>query len=269
MRRARRDRKVHEAAEGAAHDARLVLEYARLEQREARVDGVVLKPGEFAYLVVEQAGFIEPKRLPGHWSGGSHGVSFRIAKGVRYHVGGSRGTFRQGPEAIQATDFGKFVLTNHRALFIGAKKTTEWAFSKLVGFSLEGEGGTALFNVSNRQKASGVIYGTANEAVIEATIAAAIARFQGEAVHRALLDELETAAIEAERAAGIIEQEAAPSPASLASPSPPPPAPVQPAAAPAGWLPDPSGRFQHRYWNGARWTENVATNGVASTDPAG
>ena len=43
--------------------------------------------------------------------------------------------------------------------------------------------------------------------------------------------------------------------------------PILAAARPAGWLPDPSGRFQLRYWNGDRWTEHVATNGVSSTDP--
>ena len=37
--------------------------------------------------------------------------------------------------------------------------------------------------------------------------------------------------------------------------------------APAGWVPDPSGRFHHRWWDGARWTEHVATNGVPGVDP--
>ena len=38
------------------------------------------------------------------------------------------------------------------------------------------------------------------------------------------------------------------------------------ASAP-GWHPDPTGRFQHRYWDGKRWTDHVATNGVSSRDP--
>jgi hypothetical protein len=36
---------------------------------------------------------------------------------------------------------------------------------------------------------------------------------------------------------------------------------------PAGWQPDPTGRHDHRYWDGSRWTEHVADGGVASTDP--
>jgi hypothetical protein len=34
----------------------------------------------------------------------------------------------------------------------------------------------------------------------------------------------------------------------------------------AGWQPDPTGRFEHRYWDGSQWTDNVANAGVASTD---
>ncbi len=34
-----------------------------------------------------------------------------------------------------------------------------------------------------------------------------------------------------------------------------------------GWQPDPTGTHDHRYWDGARWTDNVSDGGVASTDP--
>ena len=36
-----------------------------------------------------------------------------------------------------------------------------------------------------------------------------------------------------------------------------------------GWLPDPTRRHQYRYWDGARWTDDVADGGVASTDLLG
>jgi hypothetical protein len=36
---------------------------------------------------------------------------------------------------------------------------------------------------------------------------------------------------------------------------------------PAGWLTDPSGRFDQRYWSGTEWTENVTKAGVPSIDP--
>jgi hypothetical protein len=34
----------------------------------------------------------------------------------------------------------------------------------------------------------------------------------------------------------------------------------------ADWYPDPTGRHQHRYWDGAAWTHHVADNGAASID---
>ena len=41
--------------------------------------------------------------------------------------------------------------------------------------------------------------------------------------------------------------------------APPPP--------PPGWHPDPTGTFEFRWWDGAKWTENVATNGVKQVSP--
>jgi hypothetical protein len=35
----------------------------------------------------------------------------------------------------------------------------------------------------------------------------------------------------------------------------------------AGWHADPFGRFDHRYWDGERWTEHVSTAGQQSVDP--
>jgi hypothetical protein len=40
---------------------------------------------------------------------------------------------------------------------------------------------------------------------------------------------------------------------------------VRPSAAP-GWLRDPTGRFELRYWDGRAWTDHVATAGVTGRD---
>lgn len=39
------------------------------------------------------------------------------------------------------------------------------------------------------------------------------------------------------------------------------------AAPPANWYPDPTGRHQLRYWDGAQWTEHVSTGGATAVDP--
>lgn len=40
-------------------------------------------------------------------------------------------------------------------------------------------------------------------------------------------------------------------------------------ATPPDWYPDPTGRHEHRYWDGAEWTEHVSDSGQASVDPEG
>ena len=39
------------------------------------------------------------------------------------------------------------------------------------------------------------------------------------------------------------------------------------ASAPPSWQPDPSGKFDFRYWGGDEWTEFVSKGGEQSTDP--
>ena len=38
-------------------------------------------------------------------------------------------------------------------------------------------------------------------------------------------------------------------------------------ATPAGWYPDPSGRYEMRYWDGDKWTAHVSRQGQTYTDP--
>jgi hypothetical protein len=40
-------------------------------------------------------------------------------------------------------------------------------------------------------------------------------------------------------------------------------------SSPAAWLPDPTGKHDHRWWDGDQWTEHVADAGQAAVDPLG
>ena len=40
-------------------------------------------------------------------------------------------------------------------------------------------------------------------------------------------------------------------------------------AFPAGWFPDPLGRYEHRWFNGSTWTSDVSTDGQRYVDPNG
>jgi uncharacterized protein DUF2510 len=64
------------------------------------------------------------------------------------------------------------------------------------------------------------------------------------------------------------EAAAEPSPAPAPEPTPAPaPEPAPVVTTPAGWYPDPSGRYELRYWDGTQWTEHVARQGQQFTDP--
>ena len=76
-----------------------------------------LKTGEVAFLQGDGAMLIEPRRLPGTWEGRSQGVSFRVAKGVRYRVGANKGHFVQGEEVPTPIDTGVVTITNLRVVF--------------------------------------------------------------------------------------------------------------------------------------------------------
>ena len=135
--------------------ARAAWEASKLDDERSNVDGVKLKRGEVVYCAIEDAELVELRRA----------------------------------EAPIVTDTGSFVVTNQRCVFVGSKRSTGWAYSNLLDCSLDGEA-VAMFNVSNRQKTTGVRYSVEIEPQIDATIAAAIARYQGEDEHAALVNAL-------------------------------------------------------------------------------
>jgi hypothetical protein len=117
--------------------------------------GLILKPGEQA-VWVGNGQLVEPKRGPGHYAGGSQGFSFRVAKGVRYRVGASRGHFIPGDEVQTVIDQGTVTVTTQRVVFTGSKATREWTYAKLLDTEISQDRSLVLIHVSNRQKVSGI-----------------------------------------------------------------------------------------------------------------
>lgn len=118
----------------------------------------VPKRGESLFGVFNGCKLIEVKRGAGTYHGGSSGFSFRVSRGIRYHVGGSRGTFVQGSEELRITDEGQAVVSNKRVVFQGGLNSREWAFGKLIGLQHDPSRPITLIHVSNRQKVSGIAY---------------------------------------------------------------------------------------------------------------
>lgn len=144
--------------------------------------GIILKAGEVA-VWNGPASLVEPRRQQGHYVGGYSGVSFRIAKGVRYSVGGTRGHYVPGPEVQTPIDAGRAVVTTQRVVFSGGKANREWAYPKLVSVDSSADDATVLISVSNRQKVSGLHLGkTGSEFINFLALAVAISQHGAKAV---------------------------------------------------------------------------------------
>ena len=178
------DKHNEKKAEAAWQEARHTLE-GLLDVVEGRDDPggtpIVLKRGERAVLVLQGAGLFESRRGSGHWEGRSQGVSIPLGStGVRYRVGRSRGHFVQGDETPTTIDRGTLVVTTQRVVFVGAVRSTEWSFSKLISIqNYETRPWTAIA-VSNRQKVSGFVYDAERQDRVRIMMEIATGIFNGE-----------------------------------------------------------------------------------------
>ena len=178
---------------------------------------IPLHGGEHALLNLDGVGLIEPRHGPGHWQGASQAISVHVpgTKSMRYRVGGTRGTFVQGEENPTMIDTGTLTITDHRAVFLGAKQTREWAWTKLVGFHDDQVAAWTGIAVSNRQKISGVSYPPAQAAHVRLALELGVALANSTVAD--LIHDLET-----ERTDWAKQRPALP--ASSVSPPPNPPA---------------------------------------------
>lgn len=220
--------------------------------------GIIGKPGEMAYLVLQGATLIEPRRLPGHWSGRSQGFSIPVYKGIRYRVGSTKGTFQQGAEVPTPIDQGTVLVSSLRVVFAGSKATREWLYPKLIGFHHDEQHPWTALQVSNRQKVSGFMYTEATEIMVRFRLELALAQYMGSrAVFAASIDKqlADLVAGEPESPAGLSPAKTSATAQQLA------PARDKPTAThqlpPAGWYPNPNGPGQ-RYWDGRTWTEQTS-----------
>jgi hypothetical protein len=78
---------------------------------------ILLKRGETAHLAL--AAQLLNEVVDREFRGGSRGVSFRIAPGVRYRVGSFRGHSVVTGSYMQAIDSGTLTITSQRAVYTG------------------------------------------------------------------------------------------------------------------------------------------------------
>ena len=138
-----------------------------------------LGPGERVFSALESVSLVEPRRWPERWSVGYTGFSSRLARGVRYRLVDAKGKREPGEEAPSAVDSGVATVTDRRVVFHGSRRTREWAFDKLLGYHNDGRVPVTLFQVSNREKVSGLLYDRAHVEEVHFRLALALAHHAG------------------------------------------------------------------------------------------
>lgn len=98
---------------------------------------LILKQGEVCHFAAP-ATLLE-ERTRREYVSGSRGVSIRIAKGVYYRIGATKG-YSVPVREIVPVDNGTFYITNQRCLFVGNSKTLSVPHRKLVSYEAYQDG---------------------------------------------------------------------------------------------------------------------------------
>lgn len=131
---------------------------------------VILRPGEQLHAITNAA--LLKEQAVREWRGGHSGVSFRVAKGVRFYLGGSRGRMETVGTRVVVADSGQFCVTSRRSVFAGRSRSLQFDHTKLTSMEVFTDG--LLLGVSNRQTPSLFQFTGTSGPVLAAVINAAI-----------------------------------------------------------------------------------------------
>ena len=132
---------------------------------------IIRKKGEVVYLEVV-ASLLKEVAMR-EFRGASQGVSFQVAKGVRYRVGGMRGHMVTVGTEMKVQDTGTLAVSSQRIAYLGSAKSSEILYTKLMGMNVFSDG--LRLQASNRQtplifRLAGGISGDAVAATINAAM---------------------------------------------------------------------------------------------------
>jgi len=131
---------------------------------------VIAKRGEVVHAETEAA--LMKEVTAREFRAGHQGFSLRVAKGVRYYMGGTRGKSVVTGTTLLPDDTGFLSITSRRAVFAGLKRTLDLPYSKLVSLNVFTDG--IQFHMENRTNAP--LFRVENGEVIAATVNAAVQR---------------------------------------------------------------------------------------------
>jgi hypothetical protein len=137
------------------------------------IKDVVLRKGESVHWI-EPAKLWEEHVVSRRFEGGSSGVSIRVAKGLSFRVGQSRGHYVADTADVPVSE-GNFIITNRRLIFQGQAKSFETKLDKLLEMENHLDG--IRYSESNKQKRRMLQYYSKNGDIIVEILNQVIARF--------------------------------------------------------------------------------------------
>lgn len=111
-------------------------------------------PGERCHFELEGS-IVEERMVTTGWASGSQGLGIRIARGLYFRVGATRGHYIREKQMVRVSN-GSLVLTSKRLAFLGAPKSLEAKWSKVLGVEAYSDG-LQIF-LSNRAKSPLVLF---------------------------------------------------------------------------------------------------------------
>jgi hypothetical protein len=101
------------------------------------VSTVLLQPSEIGHLVAQGAALVKTTVIRER-VGGSAGVSIRVMRGVSFRVGQARWRTVDLGEARDIGDVGTLLITSHRIVYVGGKRTIDLPLRRLVAINVDG-----------------------------------------------------------------------------------------------------------------------------------
>jgi hypothetical protein len=110
---------------------------SKLPGLKDQVKGLVLSPGEHCFAAHRKVQRVVQRHRNNHFAN-SHGVSFLIAKGIRYRVASYDWTpVRAGYEKVQ--DRGSLYVTTHRVVFTGTHEVISIVGKEVADIKIDGD----------------------------------------------------------------------------------------------------------------------------------
>lgn len=109
-----------------------------LPSKRIAISPIRLDPGETLHWETI-AELLEERVVNSGWVSGRSGVSFRIAKGVRWYVGGTKGHYVSERAMVPVAE-GDLVITSYRIVFLGDLKAFDVAWDKVLGIEPYADG---------------------------------------------------------------------------------------------------------------------------------